>query len=154
MPCSVRCYTVSTQQTDLFSTRSVYDVSQVPGWLPKRELKRKLKLSNNAVELFTYLLAVRRKLFNFLLLEAVSGVPRSRKEMCPVNRSCMATGLAAHEQRHHLYWTLKWLPPCVANGSGGEGAMGEGEGEGVPVGLYLFPLRCTSAHRKLHMYTT
>ena len=42
----------------------------------------------------------------------------------------------------------------VANGSEGEGAMGGGEGEGVPVGLYLFPLRCTSAHRKLHMYTT
>ena len=49
------CYTVSTQQIELFSTRSVYDVSQVPGWLPKRELKRIVKLSNNAMELFTYL---------------------------------------------------------------------------------------------------
>ena len=29
-----------------------------------------------------------------------------------------------------------------------------GGGEGVPVGMYLFaPLRCTSAHHKLHMYT-
>ena len=46
-----------------------------------------------------------------------------------------------------------------ANGSGGQGARGEGlgrgGGEGVPVGLYPFaPHRRTSAHHKLHMYTT
>ena len=48
------------------------------------------------------------------------------------------------------------LLASAANGSGGQGAMGGGggEGEGGSVGLYSFPHRCTSAHHKLHMYTT
>ena len=41
----------------------------------------------------------------------------------------------------------------AANGSGGQSAVGKGW-ESVPVGLCPFPLRCTSAHHKLHMYTT
>ena len=40
-------------------------------------------------------------------------------------------------------------------GSGGQGAgRGGVGGEGVPVSLYPFAHRCTSAHHKLHMYTT
>ena len=54
------------------------------------------------------------------------------------------------------------LPPrCTRWGAGGRE---RGRGEDVPVGLYPFaptswsicvsPHRCTSAHHKLHMYTT
>ena len=47
------------------------------------------------------------------------------------------------------------LLASAANISGGQGAMGGGGGERRSVGLYSFPPhRCTSAHHKLHMYTT
>ena len=45
------------------------------------------------------------------------------------------------------------LLASAANSSGGQSAVGNGCGS-VPVGLCPFPCRCTSAHHKLHMYTT
>ena len=51
------------------------------------------------------------------------------------------------------------LLASAANGSGGLGAVGAGKGVGWGGGMYQlvcirFPHRCTSAHHKLHMYTT
>ena len=53
------------------------------------------------------------------------------------------------------------LLTSAANGSGGLGAVGAGKGVGwVGVGecinwsVSISPHRCTSAHHKLHMYTT
>ena len=48
------------------------------------------------------------------------------------------------------------LLASAANGSGGQGVVGGGGrgGGSVPVDLCPFPCRCTSAHHKLHMYTT
>ena len=47
------------------------------------------------------------------------------------------------------------LLASAANGSGGQGAMGGGAGEGgCDWSIRVSPHRCTSAHHKLHMYTT
>ena len=43
----------------------------------------------------------------------------------------------------------------AANDGGGQGAVGKGgDGEGGVLVCIHFPCRCTSAHHKLHMYTT
>ena len=47
------------------------------------------------------------------------------------------------------------LLASAANCSGGQGAVGVGQGgECTSWSVFVSPHRCTSAHHKLHMYTT